>query len=277
MIASAHVSQELTPLVTSAGQDLFRGLKNWKIWTHLGWFEIKRRYRRTIIGPFWNTVSLAVFVGSLGSVGAALWSLELIGYLPYVAAGMAVWLLITAMVTEAGGVFISGSNLIYQIRCDYSVLIYALVYRNFIVFLHNLGVYLVVSLIYQPNAVLTPTLALVIPGVLLVLVNCAWIVLLLSMLCLRFRDLQQLIVSFIQILMFVTPIIWLPDTLPTGARTFFVTGNPFYYFIDIVRAPLLGQQPEPFVYAGAILLATVGWGLAFFVFSNYRKRIPYWI
>jgi ABC-type polysaccharide/polyol phosphate export permease len=268
---------DLTPLVTSAGQDLIRGLKNWKVWTHLGWFEIKRRYRRTVIGPFWNTVSLAVFVGSLGSVGAALWNLELMGYLPYVAAGMAVWLLVTAMISEAGSVFISGSNLIYQIRCDYSVLIYALVYRNFIVFLHNLGVYLVISLFYQPHAVMTPTLALVIPGIFLVLANCAWIVLLLSMLCLRFRDLQQLVVSFIQILMFVTPILWMPDTLPAASRTFFVTGNPFYYFIDIVRAPLLGQQPAPSTYATALLVAVAGWSLAYLVFRRFRKNIPYWI
>ena len=276
MIGSTFYSLELTPLVTTAGRDLTRGLGNWRVWTHLGWYDIKRRYRRTVIGPFWNTVSLAVFVVSLGGVGAALWHQELSGYLPYVAAGMAVWLMFAAMITEAGGLFVSGANLIFQIRCDYSILIYALVYRNFIVFLHNLGVYLIVALIYQPRMI-TPALIWAVPGVFLVLVNCAWIVLLLSMLCLRYRDLQQLIVSLIQILMFITPILWLPDTLAAEARHFVVTINPFYYFIDIVRAPLLGQQPMFSTYVTSLLVAITGWGLAYLLFRRFRKRIPYWI
>jgi lipopolysaccharide transport system permease protein len=124
---------------------------------------------------------------------------------------------------------------------------------------------------------ITPALAWVIPGVFLVLVNCAWIVLLLSMLCLRYRDLQQLIASLIQILMFVTPILWLPDTLPAGSRQFFVTGNPFYHFIDIIRAPLLGKQPMFSTYVATLLVAITGWSLAYLVFRRFRKRIAYWI
>jgi len=267
----------LVPLEISAGQDLVQGLKNWRTWTHLGWSEIKRRYRRTVIGPFWNSISLAVFVVTLGVVGAGLWKLELEGYLPYVAAGMVVWILVTAMLTEAGGVFISGSSLIFQIRCNYSLLIYALVYRNFIVFLHNLLVFIMISLFFQPDKIITPALILLIPGVFLVLANCAWIVLLLSMICLRFRDLQQLITSLIQILMFITPIIWMPDSLPAESRTFFVEGNPFYYFIELVRAPLLGRLPEPSIYAIALLVAVSGWTLAYFTFCRFRRRIPYWI
>lgn len=276
MIGSTSYSLELTPLVTTASQDLIRGLGNWRVWTHLGWYDIKRRYRRTVIGPFWNTISLAIFVGSLGSVGAALWHQELSSYLPYVAAGMAVWLMVTAMITEAGSLFVSGANFIYQIRCDYSILVYALIYRNFIVFLHNLGVYLVAALIYQPHMI-TPALAWVIPGMFLVLVNCSWIVLLLSMICLRYRDLQQLISSLIQILMFITPILWLPDMLPVETRRFVVAGNPFHHFVDVVRAPLLGQQPEFSTYVAMLLVAVVGWSVAFVIFHRFRKRIAYWI
>ena len=85
------VPQPPEPLTTTAAKDFVEGLKQWELWGRLGWLEIKRRYRRTVIGPFWSVISIAVVVLVLGGLGAGLLSQPVGEYLPFLAAGMVVW------------------------------------------------------------------------------------------------------------------------------------------------------------------------------------------
>jgi ABC-type polysaccharide/polyol phosphate export permease len=265
----------LRPLVTTAGQDLAEGLHQWRLWGRLGWLEISRRYSRTVIGPFWSAISLGMFVLALGSVGTGLWSKSASDYLPFLAAGMVVWVMIASIVTESCTLFIASTNLFRQMRFNYSVMAYALVWRNFIVFAHNLLVFVVISLLFAPHLI-TPATLLVLPGLMLVLVNSVWVSLVLGMLCLRFRDVQQLISSLVQISMFVTPIFWPPENLQGAARIVFVDFNPLYHLIDIVRSPLLGRVPAAESYSAMSVLTVAGWWLTYLLFSYFRKRIAYW-
>jgi ABC-type polysaccharide/polyol phosphate export permease len=161
-------------------------------------------------------------------------------------------------------------------RFNYSILAYALVWRNFIVFAHNLLVFVAIALAFAPH-VFTPTTLLVLPGLMIVLVNSMWISIVLGMLCLRFRDVQQLISSLIQISMFVTPIFWPPESLQGGAaRIVFIDLNPLYHLIDIVRSPLLGRAPAAESYIAMAVLTVAGWWMTYLLFSYFRKRIAYW-
>lgn len=275
MTADAIETEGLTRLTTSAGQDLVRGLWRWDLWSRLGWLEIKRRYHRTVIGPFWSAVSLGIFVAVFSAVGSALWGQKLGDYVPFLATGMVVWIMISNLVSEAGTLFVAGAGIFRQTRFDYSILVYALVWRNFIVFLHNLLVYVFAVLIFAPHLI-SPVIVLAFVGLALLLANLAWLGLLLASFCLRFRDMQQLITSLIQIAMFVTPVFWPPDSLHGMHRLFFVELNPLYHMIDIVRAPLIGQVPEIQSYEVAVLVAVVGWFITYLAFSRFRRRLPYW-
>lgn len=269
------VRHKLQPLVTSAGEDILRGLSRWDLWGRLGWLEVKRRYRRTMIGPFWTTVSLGIFITALGAVGSGLWAQNAGTYLPFLAAGMVVWIMLSTVLNEAGALFVGGVGLFRQTRFDYSILVFACVWRNFITFLHNSLVYIAVVLL-AAHQLLTWKLLLALPGLALLFVNEAWMTLLLGMFCLRFRDVQQLISSLIQIAMFVTPIFWSPDRLSGHRRFVFVTLNPLYHLIQIVRAPLVGEMPALTSYTATVLLAIFGWVLTYSVFVRFRKRIAYW-
>src|SRR6187402_1914554 len=83
---------------------------------------------------------------------------------------------------------------------------------------------------------------LVIPGLVLVSLNGLWVGLLLGMLCVRFRDIPQIIANVIQLLFFLTPILWKPDQLTQGRA--FVEANPFHHFVSLIREPLLGVAPS---------------------------------
>ena len=265
------------PHVMGAWDDLVGGLRKYHLWGRLGWLEIKRRYRRTMIGPFWTCISLLIFVIVIGSVGSGLLSKQTAEYLPFLVAGMIVWVTLQSMLLESVNVFVAGGGLIRQMNFEYSILVYALVWRNFIVFAHNLLVYLLILLIFAPDKLGFANL-LAIPGLIVLAVNCTWLSLLLGMISLRFRDLQQLVMSVVQVSMFVTPLFWPPEGLEGLRRVFFVTLNPLYHLLTIVRDPLLGGKLPPVNSCiAAVLITTAGGALTYAMFTKYRKRIPYWL
>jgi ABC-type polysaccharide/polyol phosphate export permease len=262
--------------VTSmAWKDIIDGLIKFELWMRLGWLDIKRRYRRTTLGPFWNSATLAIYTVAVGAVGAGLFHQDFKHYLPYLISGMIVWTLLSTIITESCLLFVTGHALFRNVRFEYSTLAYALVWRNFILFAHNFIVYLVITLLLQPQLIgFTALLAL--PGLLIVLLNGIWIALLVGMFCLRFRDVQPVVQAAIQVFMLVTPIFWSAESLAGMRRLVFVQLNPVSRLIDVVRTPLLGNVPTAASYAAGVALTAVGWYLAFLMFRFFRKRIAYW-
>ena len=265
----------LHSLVTTAGRDLLGGLSRSDVWGRLGWLDVKRRYRRTLLGPFWTSISLALYVVSVGIVGAGLWHQNIPEYLPFLVSGMIAWLLVSSIMNESCTLLVSGHALFRNVKFDYSILAYALVWRNLIVFFHNLIVYVVIVGVLKPGLI-GFTALLAIPGVVLVGANGVWIALLCGMFCLRYRDVTQIVGSVIQISMLITPIFWPPDSLDGARRLFFVETNPLYHMIELVRGPLLGEVPGPISYVVVLLITAGGWLLTYRVFSHFRKRIAYW-
>jgi ABC-type polysaccharide/polyol phosphate export permease len=266
----------LKPLAISAAEDIVGGARRWELWGRLGWLEVKRRYRRTTLGPFWSSFTLLLFVIVMGSVGSGLLGRNSSEYLPFLVAGLVIWTMVSTVISESGSVFTNGAQLIRQMNFEYSVLAYALVWRNFIAFLHNMIVYLAIMVIYMPQA-LTWRLLLALPGLALLMVNAVWIALVVGTLTARFRDIQQIVQSVLQVAMFVTPLFWSPDSLAGSRRIIFVGLNPLYHLLEIVRDPLLGRPPSLNSYIAVALITVAGCALAFVVYGQFRKRIAYWL
>jgi lipopolysaccharide transport system permease protein len=254
--------------------DIVAGIGAVDIWGRLGWRDTKRRYRRTAFGPFWTTVSLALFVGTLGLVWSNLWHKDPRTYLPYLTSGMLCWVFFVAVCTEGSASFISYEKLIKQLRISYTLLGCAVVWRNTVVLLHNSLIFILVC-IYGNVTIGWPQL-LVVPGLALLLCNAAWIVVLLGIACARFRDLQQLVGNMLQISLFLTPIFWSPDQL-SGNTLFFVQLNPLYHLIAVVREPLLGNVPSFTNWASGLGIAVMGWAITVAVLAKLRRRIVYWL
>jgi ABC-type polysaccharide/polyol phosphate export permease len=273
---SSIMNDGAKPLTRTALQDLRDGFRNWELWGRLAVLDIKRRYRHTVIGPFWSAISLGIFVAAMGTVGGGLWNRDMSVYLPFLASGMLVWLMISSIIIESTMLFIAAKHLIGQTRFDYSVLAYALVWRNFIVFLHNASIYVLIVLFFAPGMLLGPTVLLIVPGLFFLMATGVWVALLVGAVCVRFLDVRHFLTSVIQICMFVTPVFW-PEDLLQGARRFlFVELNPLYHFINVVRAPLLGKVPGVWSYVVVALITVLGWSMTYAFFSRFRKRIAFW-
>ena len=254
--------------------DVFAGFQAVNIWARLGWRDTKRRYRRTVFGPFWTTLSLAIFVVTLGLIWANLWGHDAKTYLPFLTSGMVCWSLFSATCTEGCNGFIVQETLIKQLRISYTLISCAIVWRNVIVFFHNIIILVLVG-IYCGTPISWATL-LVIPGFLLLCLNLVWIAELLAAICARYRDIQQLVTNLLQISLFLTPIFWTPDQLK-GRMAILVEFNPIYHLIAIVREPLLGKTPALEHWGVALVITVLGWATVAQVMRKFRHRIAYWL
>jgi ABC-2 type transport system permease protein len=256
-----------------AAADLMAGVKLWELWSTLGWHDIRQRYRRSFVGPFWLTLSMAVMVAGLAYLYGGMFGQKTATYLPYVATGMIVFSLISSIANEGAVVFIGSSNLILQLKAPLSVYVYQMVWRNLLIFAHNISIYVIVLLVVPVP--LGWNFFLAFAGLFLLLLNGVWISVTLGALSARFRDIPPIVGSILQVAFFLTPIFWLPSALPD--RALFVQLNPFYYLVEIIRMPLLGQTPELTVWLVAIGLNVLSALVAIFFFARYRERVAYWV
>jgi ABC-type polysaccharide/polyol phosphate export permease len=255
-------------------QDLRAGVGHSDLWVLLGWVDIRRRYRRSALGPFWLTLSMGVMVGGISLVNSGLFGVSMAKLLPSFSIGTVLWMLISTTITEGCTSFTMSDSIIRQSRQPFTVHVLRVMWRNLIIFLHNLLIVVLVLAFLPPSSWSHSPVALL--GFLLMLANMAWAALLLGVLCTRFRDLPQIVASLLQLAFFVTPIFWLPTQL-TGPRKLIMDFNPFYHMIQIVRAPLLGGAASPASWAASVMMLAVGWTLAIWFFAKFRRRIPYWL
>ena len=253
--------------------DVRGGLRLWRLAWALGWLDIRLRYRGSILGPFWLTISTGVMVGSLGFLYAALWHLSLRDYLPFLALSQVLWGFLATLVGESCTAFTESEPVIRSIRMPFFVFAMRILIRNALVLAHNILVIVVVfvSLAIWPGA----TGLLAIPALPLWVIDSLALSLLLGGICARFRDILPIVNSVMQIAFFLSPIIWKPEQLKSGAV--WLPFNPFYDMLEIVRSPLLGEAPSLLVWLGALGYSAVLCGLAWSFFLRARGRIAFWI
>ncbi|MEX2206623.1 MAG: ABC transporter permease [Myxococcota bacterium] len=256
-----------------ATQDVVDGLALWPLWIRLGWNDILQRYRRSVLGPFWLTVSMAVMVVALGVVYAQIFKIAVRDFVPFLCVGLIVWGYISALLTEAGALFTGSESYIKQIRLPYSLYVCRFVWSKAIILAHNFVIYFGIVSYFQiwPGSVGLCA----IPGFLIVTLNGALTSSYLGIVSARFRDIPQIVASVVQIVFFVTPIMWKPELL--GARSHLMAWNPFHHLIEIVRAPLLGQMPSLENYAAVGVITAANALVAAALFCRYRARIAYWL
>ena len=259
--------------VAAALFDLVKGARSFHLWGLLGWQDVRRRYRRSMIGPFWLTISMGVLVAVLSILYGALLKVEIADYAPFLALGFIIWTLVSGFINEGCTAFTDAGSIIKQADLPLSVHVYRVVWRNFLIFCHNAAIFVVVAVLFS----IWPgwTGFLVVPGLVLLCLNGVWMGLLFGLVSARFRDIPPVMDSIVRIFFFVTPIIWMPELLPD--RTVLLDFNPFYHYVELVRAPLLGQAPQLASWLAVLGMTLGGWLAALIMFRNYRRRVAYWV
>ncbi len=279
--------------------DIVEGTKQRELWGHLGWQDIKQRYRRSVIGPLWITLSMAITAIGLGLLYSQLFGNQIQTFLPYITVGFIVWNFMSGCLLEGTETFIRNEGLIKHLPAPLTVYALRTVWRLTLMFAHNLLVYFVVLAIFWSDLTvryqITPgsdiwepginwSILLAIPAFVVLAFNGGWVAILFGIISTRYRDIPPVINSLVQLIFFMTPIVWSTDLLTSGrfgdggsSRALVAELNPLYHYVQILRAPLVGNTQSWHHWAVVGGFTVVGWGLAFLAMRNYRARVSYWV
>jgi ABC-2 type transport system permease protein len=265
-----------------AFKDLRDGFAQRELWLSLGWQDIKQRYRRSVIGPFWITIATGVQAAAMGILYSALLDIPLDEFLPYVTVGLIVWNLISASILEGSEVFIANEGLIKQLPSALSVHVYRLVWRQLLLFAHNLVIYVVMLFAFGVWRHLTWMSLAAIPAIALIVVNAAWVSIMFGIFSTRYRDIAPILGSMTLLLFVLTPIMWTTQSLEAqggqaAERVKLAELNPLFHYLDIVRAPMIGQDQQAYHWYIVLAITVVGWAAAILALRKYRARVPYWV
>ncbi|HTC07667.1 MAG TPA: ABC transporter permease [Acetobacteraceae bacterium] len=268
-----HGDRSRRHLAALAVRDLREGLTLWRLALTLGWLDIRLRYRGSLLGPFWLTLSTAVMIGALGLLYGALFHMDVRTYLPFLALSQVLWAFLGLLIADACACFTQSEVVIRSVRMPLFVHALRVLVRNLLVLAHNVVVIVAVDLIFAVSPGVMALLCL--PGIALWLVDSLAICVLLGAVGARFRDIPPIVASITQIAFFITPVMWKPEQL--GARVWVLPFNPFFDLLEIVRAPLLGEMPTATVWGAALGYSAVLLALSWWLFTRARGRVPFWI
>jgi ABC-type polysaccharide/polyol phosphate export permease len=253
--------------------EILAGAWHWRVWHLLGSRDLHHRYARSKLGQFWLVLSSAIMIGAMATVWSMLWNQPMGELMPFIGTGIIIWGYFSQVLIDCTTVFVSHGSLYRNQRMNFSVSIYCVIYKNTMILAHSLIVVLGLILFFEVPVNWYDLQ--IIPGILLAWITMLWAGYLVAMICVRYRDIIQLINNWLLVLFFITPILWKPNILSAQYR-FVVDYNPLAKFIELLRNPLLGEPVDTSTWVSTIVIAFGGALLASPTIARYRQRVIFW-
>ncbi len=257
-------------------KELFESTKYIRLVSILTYLDFKRKYRRSFLGAFWGTVSILLTIAIASFVFGLNIQGETRNSLLYIACGMIIWNMVSTSITESCDSFLLNEAIIRQIRIPFYVYSYRVVARNLIFLLHNI-IIIPIIYFYSPFVLSFKTLWFI-PSLFLIALNLVFLCTTISIFSTRFRDFGQFVTNGMPLIFYATPILWSFDTIKFSPEILnLLKMNPVLYFVDIFRAPLIGEN-----ILNNSLLICISFTLINFLFSvllyeKFKNKIAYWI
>lgn len=245
-------------------------------WFYATWLQFLIRYRRTALGPVWVVIAPALFILILGNLYSHIGGHGAGDFVPYLAVGITVWTLIGGLVTGSTTLFQRQKGQLMQGNASLSDIVMIDVFTTFLIFLHQVVILVGVFVYYGIG--LTPYALVSLLGLALMLLNGVWMSYVFGILGARFRDISEIVQAIMRIAFLATPILWKPGTgMVGGLMGAYLKLNPFYHFLEVVRAPLLGEPITHFTWFAVVMMTLTGAMLAGIVHRRYGRFVPLWI
>lgn len=220
--------------------DCIQSFSKWRVFLYLGMQDVKGRYQRTKLGLLWPFLTIFVWVVGVGAIYGSLFNQDLSKFLPYLASGFVLWGFIQGSLVEGCNSYLSAVGYIKQFNFPTTVYVLRTLISSFFNFIITIPI-LFVILIYFDIEFGFGTLWLFL-GISILFIITFFHILLFSSVTLFIRDTPHLLSALLQLMFFVTPIIFTVDMLKQKGLDFVYAYNPFYYMIEVVRYPLLNNS-----------------------------------
>lgn len=252
-------------------KDFVKTLSNPNTWLYLGLLDIKLKYRRSIIGPWWEAISIFLVIMTLSFLWSKIFKMDISIYLPYFAISYCTWTYLSNQLNESCEIFMFHQNIIVNIPLNYFSLILRLLTKNTIVYFHYLFVVIPLILFYSDLSLIALYSLL---GFFMLKLNIIFLSIFISVFCLRFHDTKYIISNLLQISFFLTPIVWMPGLLKE--KSWLMNFNPIYHWINNIREPILNNvlPLTSFIVSLGTLISIAL--ISFYILGRVSKRLPFW-
>lgn len=245
--------------------------KQLEIPMHLGWRDLRSRYAQTIIGPWWSASSLMIVVIGISLSVGLLNGQSALDQAPRIAVAMGFWTFISGVLTEATDSYIADRSILLNTTLSDSVMTIRLVWRNYLVLLHNATVMAICLLVAGSSIAVFGKLILLIllfgPFLTLIAFVPAYFF---SRFGVQNRDIRVFISTAIQLNFFLTPVFW--DPPKSGVMRWVFIINPAGWIIQFTKEFMFANR-----FPSTLLLLTALFGCAlyglFFAVRKFLKPI----
>lgn len=254
--------------------DSTRALKMWRVWIYLGIQDIKAKFHRSFFGPLWIVLTTGFFVTGVGLIYGLLFGQPVHEFLPYLACGFALWGFIVASITDASASFVRAEGYIKQFSYPKQIYLLRSLISSVIVLIIGIAVVIPVQIFF--NEFSAKGWLLAIPGLILLIMAALGHIAVSAYLGARFRDFPHAMAVLLQMMFFITPIMFPVKLLHDKGVGFIYQLNPLYYLIDIVRHPIIQGElalPENYLCAGVYVL--ICWLLALLTALKLDSRVVF--
>ncbi len=260
--------------VTVFFTDIAQGIAKVDVWLTFAMDDMQQRYRRSALGLLWIMLSYALFVGGISFFFGAFTRFDPEGFVTYVAIGYALFVFLMAQILDGCQVFVNSMTWIKSVSMPLSVHVFRSIFRSIFVLGLNLVVAFAAMILMGWRPELVALMCL--PGFAIYLINAVAVQYTFGFVAARYRDITHLTNSITRIMIFLTPILWVRAEM-TGARAVAADLNPLTHYIEIIRAPLMGELPRMSSWGVVLILTALIWIAAALVGAHLRRRLPYWI
>ncbi len=254
----------------SALADIRAGLRLRRVWMALAHEDIGDQHRRTTLGPLWLLFNYLAFAGTFIFVfqrGDA----STPHYSAYVATGLLVWFYMMETLTQSVTLFVREENFIKGTTLPLSTYVMRMATQSVM----RAGYAMVgcLAILALSDVTFTAVWGWSVLAVILIILTAPAAITLFAFLGAYFPDSQFLVSNLMRIGMFLTPVFWTPGG--HGIRNALYYYNPFTYFLEIVRIPILtGNVPvRSFMLCAAIACAL--WVVALVLLGRLRKQVVF--
>ena len=256
-------------------RDFFMTLNNFSSWSYLSYFDLKLKYRRTFLGPWWVVIGIAISASAMCFLWSTIFNLEWKDYLTYLFSGFIIWMWISQIVIDAPEVFTGAASRYIKAYPNPPIFyVFRKCYLTLLLFFHHIPLILVITF-YVNGKIELSNLFLLPCGLFLVFLNAILFTVNIGMVAARYRDIDPLIKSLMPPMLLLTPVLWKPEML--GQYIHYTYYNPFTYFVGIIRNELIGLEFDQKIWIGAIFITIVQVLIYIILYSKKSKRITFWV
>jgi ABC-type polysaccharide/polyol phosphate export permease len=238
----------------------------------LAWSDMRHRYVRSLLGPFWMSIQMAIMVAVLGSVIGHLSNASAIARLPMLALSLTAWTFLNNVVLDATTALQNSAGLIKDRALPPVIFLLQCLFRQALFALHNASVPLLLWLALVRTDIEGVVAAL--PGFALFVACTLGLGLVLGALATRFRDMKPIIESTLTLAFLSSPVIWTAEMINPASTVMRL--NPLTHLFAVWREPLASGHVAmtSVVYA---LICAAALAIAGVVTIMQLRKAAFWI